>query len=120
MRDSLWGSPEGDRADLPPQLTFTSGLVWIGGEPDLVLKNAQNGFTVPPGVQRDIFRNFPVPTNFEEDRYIVGVEVRPGIDPKGGKSLVHHVLIQLDPAGQSLVEEKKFQDSKTGSARTWL
>jgi hypothetical protein len=106
------GAPEGDPAALPPPRTFTSGKEWLAGEPDLVLMNASNGFTVPPGVQRDIFRNFPIPTNFEEDRYIVGIEVRPGIDVTGGKSLVHHVLIQLDPTGQSLAEEKKFQDSK--------
>ena len=32
------GAPEGDPADLPPPLEFDDDVVWVAGEPDLVVK----------------------------------------------------------------------------------
>src|ERR1051326_3321570 len=104
------GGPEGNPADLPTPLTFKDGK-WLGGDPDMVLPNDPKGFDVPANVNRDIFRNFVIPTNFTEDRYITQLEVLPGIDTSGGKSLVHHVLIELDPNGDGLKQLADFQKS---------
>ncbi len=84
------GTPQGNPNDLPPPLTFPDG--WVLGTPDLVLR--MDEFTVPSG--SDLYRCFSLPTNFTENRYISGVEVRPG-----NRSLVHHVLLFGDPSGQS-------------------
>lgn len=121
---SAWvdaGAPEGDVRQLPPPLTFAQGEFQTN--PDMVVANNKKGFSIPPGVSRDIFRNFVIPVNFEVDRFITGFEVVPG-EPTDGTELddsnnsenilVHHVLLHLDPKGQGIEQERKFQASNPG------
>jgi hypothetical protein len=88
------GAPEGDPAMLPPPLTFPDQ--WKLGEPDVVIANAPKGYKVPLDGARDVYRNFSVPAAFDVDRYITGVEVRPG-----NREIVHHVLLFIDTLGTS-------------------
>lgn len=84
------GAPKGDPADLPPPVEFAEG--WSIGEPDLVL-SMQEEYEVPAeGADEYIY--FSIPTNFETDRYVEGVEVRPG-----NSRVVHHVLVYVQPGG---------------------
>jgi hypothetical protein len=82
------GAPKGDEKDLPPMPVFTEG--WSIGEPDLVLAIPE--YNVPAdGVVPYLY--FTVPTNFTEDRWIAGLEIRPG-----NRQVVHHVIVSvLDP-----------------------
>jgi hypothetical protein len=81
------GTPEGDRAKLPPALAFPEG--WKIGPPDHVLEMAEP-YTVP-GRASDVYRCFVIPTKFAEDRWVTKVEYAPG-----DRKLVHHVLSYID------------------------
>lgn len=85
------GTPEGNRAALPPVPKFTDG--WMLGEPDLVLQ-ADREFTLD-AEGRDVYQCFVIPTNFTEDRYISVMEVRPG-----NRRVVHHVVAYTDTTGK--------------------
>jgi len=81
------GEPEGNAADLPPAPHFAEG--WQLGPPDLVVRMPMP-FTLPAsGV--DVFRNFVIPLNLRETRYIRAIELRPG-----NKRIVHHANIVID------------------------
>jgi len=95
------GAAEGDDADLPPAPTFATG--WALGEPDVVLK-MPDSFDIPAS-GRDIYRAFVIPTNFAEDRYIAGVEFKPG-----NARVVHHAILYLDNSGQA----RKLDDADPG------
>ncbi|HZY60585.1 MAG TPA: hypothetical protein VFE56_12535, partial [Candidatus Binataceae bacterium] len=81
------GSIEGDSADLPPAPHFTEG--WQIGPPDLVVQMPKP-YRVPAG-GGDVFRNFVVPVNVKETRYVRAIELRPG-----NKRVVHHANIWID------------------------
>ncbi len=87
------GMLEGDRAKLPPLPTFPDG--WHLGTPDLVVKMPA-GFELPASGP-DVYRNFVVPTNLTEDKWVRAVEFRPS-----ARKVVHHVLFAYD-ATHSLV-----------------
>jgi mono/diheme cytochrome c family protein len=77
------GAPEGDAKDLPKAPAFVDG--WNIGTPDAVIKMAE-AFEVPSdGVVA--YKNFVVPTNFTEDKWVVAAELRPGV-----RSVVHHII----------------------------
>ena len=84
------GAPEGDRAKLPPPLTFPEG--WRLGPPDHVLEMAE-AYTVPARAT-DVYRCFVLPTSFREDRWVTKVEYAPG-----DRKLVHHILAYIDTTG---------------------
>ncbi len=86
------GMPEGNPNEAPKSPVFTKG--WQNGNPDLVVESSQ-GFDVGASGD-DVFQCFVIPTNYTEDRYISGVEVKPG-----NRSVVHHVLAFLDTSGQA-------------------
>ncbi len=78
------GAPEGDPKDLPPAPRFVEG--WQLGEPDTVLQ-----LPVEYKVPADGFveyEYFEIPTNFTEDKWLEGLEVRPG-----NREVVHHVIV---------------------------
>ena len=79
------GSPEGDPQDLPPQPVFSEG--WRFGKPDMVIDIGQD-FDVPAG--NDINRDFIVPTNLTEGKWIRAAEIRPG-----NRRVVHHVHVSV-------------------------
>jgi hypothetical protein len=84
------GAKEGAKRDLPPAPRFTQG--WTIGTPDAILQ-PQADYTLG-GSGKDEYRNFVIPTNYAEDRWISAVDVRPG-----NTKVVHHVLIFLDTTG---------------------
>lgn len=85
------GAPEGNRADLPQPLDFSSG--WALGPPDLVLSNAE-AFTPNKGV--DTYRCFTIPTNMISGAHVVASDFHPG-----DRGTVHHVLSFIDTTGAS-------------------
>ena len=84
------GMPEGDRSHTPALPTFTAG--WQLGQPDLIVK-MEEPFAVPADGP-DIYRNFVVPTNLTEDRWVRAVDFRPS-----ARAVVHHSLFFLDTTG---------------------
>ena len=76
------GAPEGDPKDLPAAPKFVDG--WQLGQPDTVLQ-----LPVEYKVPADGFveyEYFELPTNFTEDKWMEGLEVR-----AGNRAVVHHV-----------------------------
>ncbi|HEX6087418.1 MAG TPA: ascorbate-dependent monooxygenase [Thermoanaerobaculia bacterium] len=86
------GAPEGNRAELPAQKTWSSD--WELGAPDLVLANDET-FTPPP--HQDTYRCFTVPTNLTSDKWVRAVDTHPG-----DRQTVHHVLTFIDTTGESV------------------
>ena len=74
------GSPEGNPKDLPAPPKFVEG--WLYGKPDLIIDIGQD-FTVPAG--NDLYKDFTVPTNFTEGKWIRAAQLLPG-----NRKLVHH------------------------------
>ena len=81
------GAPEGSIADAPKPVAFTDG--WRIPKPDVVFEMPAS-FTVPAKGAID-YQYIPVPTNFTEDKWVEGVEVRPG-----DRSVVHHAIVVVD------------------------
>jgi hypothetical protein len=77
-------SPQGDPNDLPPAPTFVEG--WAIGTPDAVV-SMQKEFEVPASGTID-YQNFPIPTNFTEDKWVQAMELR-----TSAASVVHHILV---------------------------
>jgi mono/diheme cytochrome c family protein len=82
--------PEGDPKDLPPAPVFEEG--WRIGKPDAVISIPQ--FKLEPAGP-DEYSYITVPTNFQEDRWVVAAELRPG-----NRRIVHHAHVFV-------VEEEK-------------
>ncbi len=88
--------PEGDPRDLPPPPALADG--WNIPGPDLVV-SIPRPFTVPAeGVVE--YQFFEVDPGFREDRWVRGVEVRPG-----NRRVVHHCNVFLKPPGGDILVE---------------
>jgi mono/diheme cytochrome c family protein len=98
------GAPEGDPKDMPPVPVFTEG--WTIGKPDAVVAMMEP-FNVPAAGTID-YQYFQVPTNFTEDKWVQGIEVRPGV-----RSVVHHVLVFASEPGAA-VRPQPFLPANTG------
>ena len=80
---------EGNRADLPKPPAFAEG--WQIGQPDTIWSMLED-YPIPASGTIE-YKNFEVPTNLTEDRWVQAIEVRPG-----NRSVVHHVIVYLiDP-----------------------
>ena len=97
------GTPEGDPATLPPAPHFVEG--WQLGQPDLVLHMRQP-FRMPASGQ-DVFRNFVIPVDLKETKYIRAMELRPG-----SKRVVHHANLIVDHA--RMLRQRDGQDGQPG------
>jgi hypothetical protein len=97
------GMPEGDPSRLPALPAFTEG--WLLGKPDLVVTMPQ-GFALPASGP-DIYRNFVIPLNLTEDKWVRAVEFHPGT-----RSVVHHCLFSYDATGS--LRKKDGADGKPG------
>jgi len=81
------GMPEGDPADLPAAPRFTEG--WQLGTPDMIVRMSQvYRLSAAAG---DVFRNFVLPVNLKETKYVRAFELRPG-----NKRVVHHANVIID------------------------
>ena len=83
------GTLEGNPADLPAAPHFPEG--WELGPPDLVAQ-IPRPFTLHAS-SGDVFRNFVVPIDLAQTRYVRAFELRPG-----NKRIVHHANVVLDRA----------------------
>ncbi len=92
------GVVEGDATKLPPAPKFAEG--WAMGTPDLELKMPE-AYQIPPE-GRDTYRNFVLPLDFAEDKWISAIEVRPS-----SPEVVHHILIFLDTDGSAAKRDAK-------------
>ena len=92
------GMPEGNPADLPSRPQFIQG--WQLGEPDLVVQMAEP-FEVPANGP-DIYRNFVVPLNLREDRWVKGLEFRPR-----ARSSSHHAILISDATGVAAKSDQR-------------
>jgi len=95
--------PEGDPAKLPAMPAFTPG--WQLGPPDLVVSMSEP-FEVPADGP-DVYRNFVVPLNLTEDKWVRAVDFRPS-----ARSVVHHSLFFLDGTGTARAADAR--DHKPG------
>ena len=68
------GGPKGEPSDLPAEPHFTEG--WQMGPPDLMVQMAKPYRLGASG--SDIFRNFVLPVNLKETRYVRAIELRQG------------------------------------------
>jgi hypothetical protein len=84
------GAPRGNPADLPKEKTFVEG--WNIGKPDVILTMQAEQRIPASGIDEYIY--FAVPTNFDEDRFIQAIEIRPG-----NRRIVHHVLAYVRKGG---------------------
>jgi hypothetical protein len=100
------GASEGDPAELPPLPKFPDG--WRLGEPDAVFQMPQP-FEVP-ATGPDVYRCFVIPTKFTEDRWVVGIEYRPG-----NRRVVHHANTFID-TGTGQARKLEGKDGKPGYA----
>jgi hypothetical protein len=94
------GAAMGDPHDAPPARKWPVG--WNlnltqssnPGEPDAVFEIPQ-AFQVPAKGEVE-YQYFVVPTGFSQDRWVQGVEVRPG-----SHQVVHHVVVYIREAGST-------------------
>ena len=84
------GMPQGDPAKTPKLPQFAEG--WHLGKPDLIVEMPV-GFDLPASGP-DVFRNFVIPLDLKEDKWVRAVEFRPS-----ARKVVHHVLFAYAPAG---------------------
>ncbi len=90
------GAAKGDPRDAPPPRAWPDG--WnIGqnmGNPDQIFE-IPKAFTVPAKGEVE-YQYFAVPTGYKEDRWVQGIEVRPG-----SRKAVHHVVVYIREPGST-------------------
>ena len=87
------GMKLGDEKKIPPVPDFPEG--WQLGKPDLVVSMAKAYEVHASGP--DIYRNFAIALNLDEDKWVKAVEIRPS-----ARTVVHHSLFYLDDSGTAL------------------
>jgi mono/diheme cytochrome c family protein len=92
------GAPEGDPEDMPTPPAFNDG--WSLGKPDLIVKMG-DAYSVPADGP-DIYRNFALPLNLAEDKWVRAIEFRPGT-----RSIVHHSLFFYDATGSARKQDEE-------------
>ena len=97
------GMPEGDPVDLPPVPRFTEG--WQLGPPDLIVRMSHVYHL--PATAGDVFRNFVMPVNLTETKYVRAFELRPG-----NKKVVHHANVIIDRS--RLLRRHEGEDGQPG------
>lgn len=91
------GARQGEVADLPPRPVWSEG--WQLGTPDLVV-TLPTPYTLRSD-NSDVFRTFVIPIPLQANKYVRGVEVRPG-----HRRLVHHASIAIDRTrGSQLLDD---------------
>ena len=110
---SAWvdgGAAEGDPRDLPTPPQFVEG--WQLGKPDLVIDTGQD-FLVPAG--QDLYKDFVVPTNFKEGKWIRAAQVLPG-----NRKLVHHVHVYVVSKRSCARRPERQPRALPGLAGLWI
>ena len=81
------GAPSGDLKQAPEQPKFAEG--WALGDPDYVFR-AEAGYELK-AKGRDEYRCYVIQNPFSEDKWVTGIEYKPG-NPRS----VHHIIGYLD------------------------
>jgi hypothetical protein len=84
------GMPQGDPTRLPIVPDVPDG--WQLGQPDLIVE-LPDGYRVPADGP-DVYRNFVIPLQLTEDKWVRAIELRPS-----ARAAVHHVLFFADDSG---------------------
>ena len=92
------GSPKGNEADLPAAPEFAEG--WRYRQPDQVIHMNDKAFDVPADGVVD-YEYYVVDPKWEEDKYIVAAEARPG-----NRAVVHHIIAYLIDPGVDPREDR--------------
>ena len=92
------GLPRGSAEDLPPQPQFVDG--WALGKPDLVL-TIPEPITVPPTGVVD-YQYATIDPGFTEGKWVRASEIRPGV-----RSVVHHIIVFINPPGGDPILEER-------------
>jgi Ca2+-binding EF-hand superfamily protein len=100
------GAPHGDPADLPALPNFPKG--WRLGAPNATYQPTESYTLDADG--NDVYRCFVIPTHYDQDRYLSGIEIHPG----NGK-VVHHIIAYLDTSGsaRALEAQEHLKDPKS-------
>lgn len=88
------GAPLGDPKDLPKPPALRPAGTWALGQPDAVLKPARPFHLEADG--RDVYRNFTLPIDFAQDRYVAAFDFLPG-----NRGIVHHIIAYIDLDGRT-------------------
>lgn len=88
------GTPSGDLKKLPPSTQTYNAGGWSLGTPDMVLKPVKAYHLAAEG--EDVYRNFTLPMEFDEDKYISAFDFKPG-----NPAVVHHMIAYIDVTGKS-------------------
>lgn len=99
------GAPRGDKKKEPAEPKFSSA--WALGNPDMIIQAKEPYKISAEGT--DEYRNFVIPTNFKEARYVTAMDVKPG-----NARVVHHVICFLDTKGAAAKLEAKNHDGQAG------
>ncbi|HEY7152841.1 MAG TPA: redoxin family protein [Gemmataceae bacterium] len=99
------GMAEGDPQKLPKIPEFPQG--WYLGKPDLIV-TMDRPFDVPADGP-DIYRNFVLPLNLAEDKWVTAIDIRPS-----ARAVVHHALYYYDDKG--LARQLDGKDDQPGFA----
>ena len=97
------GAPKGPETKEPIRETQASG--WKLGRPDLIVK--MPAVYNLPASDADVFRNFIIPVEIKQPRYVRAVELHPG-NPK----VVHHANIIVDRTRS--LRSRDHQDGQPG------
>ena len=95
------GAVRGDPKHLPAQPKFRSG--WQLGKPDVIV-TMPRAYTVP-AEGADVYRNFVIPFQVPQGKYIHAVEFRPS-----NRRVVHHAILAFDVTGKM-----RQRDGKDGA-----
>lgn len=86
------GVPLGDQTQIPALPTFSDS--WAANPPDLIVETPDFRLA---SQDRDVFRNFVVPIQIDEARWIQSIEIRP-CNPR----VTHHARLGVDSSGESV------------------
>ena len=99
------GSQQGDMSRAPAMPVYSDD--WQLGTPDLILEMPQ-AFDVPADGP-DVYRNFVIPTNTSDDRWVRAIEVKPM-----SRAVVHHILFFADSSPAHAARQQDGKDGQPG------
>lgn len=97
------GAPEGNPKETPPAPKFPDPEGWQLGKPDVVLQADRPYHLDAEG--DDVYRNYVLPIDFTEDRYVSSIEFKPG-----NRAIVHHIVTYIDPRAESVKFDGKEKE----------
>ncbi len=88
------GAPQGDPKQQQPAPKLPPAGGWALGAPDMVVTPVRDYHLEAEG--RDVYRNFTLPIDFTQDRYVSAFDFKPG-----NRSIVHHIIAYIDMDGKT-------------------